>query len=93
MSAPCAVTWLTGYVPDVETGPSPFALSAIAVLAPDGNAMLVVSEDEEEQARETGCEVVTYPGFGIGPDIPPTWEPPPRSSSFGEAGLSPNDVA
>jgi hypothetical protein len=33
VSAPGAVTWLTGYVPDIETGPSPFALSAIAVLA------------------------------------------------------------
>jgi Xaa-Pro aminopeptidase len=67
VSAPSAVTWLTGYVPDIETGPSPFALSAIAVLAGDVNATLVVSEDEEEGARETGCEVVTYPGFGIGP--------------------------
>lgn len=67
VSAPAAVTWLTGYVPDIETGPSPFALSAIAVLAEDANATLVVSEDEEEGARETGCEVVTYPGFGIGP--------------------------
>jgi Xaa-Pro aminopeptidase len=67
VSAPAAVTWLTGYAPDVETGPSPFALSAIAVLASDGTATLVVSEDEEEGARETGCEVVTYPGFGIGP--------------------------
>jgi Xaa-Pro aminopeptidase len=67
VSAPGAVTWLTGYVPDIETGPSPFALSAIAVLAPDGNMTLVVSEDEEERARETGCEVVTYPGFGTGP--------------------------
>jgi Xaa-Pro dipeptidase len=67
VSAPSAVTWLTGYVPDIETGPSPFALSAIAVLAPDGSATLVVSEDEEEHARKTGCEVVTYPGFGTGP--------------------------
>jgi Xaa-Pro aminopeptidase len=67
VSAPGAVTWLTGYVPDIETGPSPFALSAIAVLAGDASATLVVSEDEEEGARETGCEVVTYPGFGIGP--------------------------
>ena len=61
VSAPAAVTWLTGYAPDIETGPSPFALSAIAVLAGDVNATLVVSEDEEEGARETGCEVVTYP--------------------------------
>jgi Xaa-Pro aminopeptidase len=67
VSAPGAVTWLTAYVPDVETGPSPFALSAIAVLALDGTATLVVSEDEEEGARNAGCEVVTYPGFGTGP--------------------------
>ncbi len=34
VSGPGAVTWLTGYAPDIETGPSPFALSPIAVLAP-----------------------------------------------------------
>ena len=66
---PSAVTWLTGYAPEIETGPSPFALSAIAVVR-RGGAVLVVSEDEAEAAAATGCEVAAYPGFGIGPVDP-----------------------
>ena len=63
------MTWLTGYAPEIETGPSPFALSAIAVVR-RGGAVLVVSEDEAEAAAATGCEVAAYPGFGIGPVDP-----------------------
>ena len=64
---PWAVTWLTGYVPEIESGPSPFALPPIAVLGSAGPPVLVVSDDEAEAAMKTGCEVVAYPGFGIGP--------------------------
>jgi Xaa-Pro aminopeptidase len=67
---PSAVAWLTGYAPEIETGPSPFSLSAIAVLPRGGTPVLVVSEDEADDARATGCEVATYPGFGIGPVDP-----------------------
>lgn len=67
---PSAVTWLTGYAPDIETGPSPFALSALAFLAPGAMPVLIVSEDEADRAAETGCEVAAYPGFGIGPVDP-----------------------
>jgi Xaa-Pro aminopeptidase len=67
---PSNVTWLTGYVPDIETGPSPFALSALAVLLPGSAPVLVVSEDEAGAATETGCRVEAYPGFGIGPIDP-----------------------
>ena len=67
---PSTVTWLTGYAPEIETGPTPFALSAIAVLGRGGAAVLVVSEDEAEAAAATGCEVVSYPGYGIGPFDP-----------------------
>ena len=67
VSGPSAVTWLTGFAPDIETGPSPFALSPIAVLARGRAPILVVSEDEADAARATGCEVEPYPGFGIGP--------------------------
>lgn len=67
---PSAVTWLTGYAPDIETGPSPFSLPPLAVLAPGSAPVLVVSEDEAEGAAETGCDVAAYPGFGIGPVDP-----------------------
>lgn len=70
VAGPSAVTWLTGVVPDIETGPSPFSLTPIAVLAPGKKAALVVSEDEAESAAATGCDVVSYPGFGIGPIDP-----------------------
>lgn len=64
------MTWLSGYAPELETGPSPFALSAIAVLGSDGVPVLVVSEDEADDVAATGCAVVSYPGFGTGPIDP-----------------------
>ncbi len=64
---PSVVTWLTGYAPEIESGPSPFALPPIAVLGSEGSPVLVVSEDEAEPGAATGCEIATYPGFGIGP--------------------------
>lgn len=63
---PSAVMWLTGYPPEIETGPSPFALTPIAVLARGATPVLVVSEDEADAAAATDCEVAAYPGFGIG---------------------------
>lgn len=62
---PATVTWLSGLVVDIESGPSPFALAPLAVLPRDGPPILVVSADEEDAARELGCEVVSYPGFTI----------------------------
>ncbi|HEY4621353.1 MAG TPA: Xaa-Pro peptidase family protein [Gaiellaceae bacterium] len=67
---PSTVAWLTGYVADIETGPSPFALSPLALVAGGGPPTLVVSRDEEEAAAATGCAVVSYPGFGLGPMNP-----------------------
>ena len=40
------------------------------MLGPGGSPVLIVSEDEADAARETDCEVATYPGFGIGPIDP-----------------------
>lgn len=67
---PSAVTWLTGYASDIETGPSPFALPALAIMRGDGRPLLVVSEDEQDAATAAGCDVAVYPGFGIGPVDP-----------------------
>jgi len=64
---PSTVAWLTGFFGDIETGPSPFALPALALLAPGEAPVLVVSEDEAGAAAELGCEAATYPGFTIGP--------------------------
>jgi Xaa-Pro aminopeptidase len=64
---PATVTWLTGYAADIETGPSPFAHAPLAVLRPSAQPVLIVSEDEADAAAGGGCEVVSYPGFGLGP--------------------------
>lgn len=69
-SHPATVAWLTGYAADIETGPSPFALPPLALVAPDEPPTLIVSEDETVAAAATGCEVVSYPGFGLGPIDP-----------------------
>jgi Xaa-Pro aminopeptidase len=62
---PATVAWLTGFAGDIETGPSPFALPPLAVLAPGAPPVLVVSEDEALSAAELGCEAVSYPGFTL----------------------------
>jgi Xaa-Pro aminopeptidase len=67
---PATVTWLTGFAADIESGPSPFALSPLAVLAAGQPPLLVVSADEEAAARELGCEVSSYPGFTTAPPEP-----------------------
>ncbi len=67
---PSVVTWLTGYAPEIEFGPSPFALSPVAVLVAGGEPILVVPEDDADAAAATGCSVAVYPGFGIGPVDP-----------------------
>lgn len=68
-SHPSTVAWLSGYAAEIETGPNPFAHSPLALLD-DGARLLIVSEDEADAAAATGWEVVTYPGFGLGPVDP-----------------------
>jgi Xaa-Pro dipeptidase len=60
---PGLVRMLAGHAPDVETGPSPFALPAVVVAPADGDALLVCSADE---APERG-DVEAYEGFTIAP--------------------------
>jgi len=61
---PATVSWLTGHVPEIEWGPSPFSAPPIVVLGPDGTVRLVVSEDETEGLHEN-VEAVTFPGFAL----------------------------
>jgi Xaa-Pro dipeptidase len=64
---PATVTWLTGLEVDVETGPSPFALSPLALLIADGPPVVVASEDEAVAVAAAGCELAGYTGFTAGP--------------------------
>jgi Xaa-Pro dipeptidase len=64
---PATVTWLTGFADEIEWGPSPFALSPLAVIGAEGPPVLVVSEDAADAAARTGCEVSVYRGFSVEP--------------------------
>jgi Xaa-Pro aminopeptidase len=64
---PGTVWWLTGFAPEIETGPSPFAPPPLAVVALDEPARLLVSDDEAPDRIGPETEVVTYPGFTAGP--------------------------
>jgi Xaa-Pro aminopeptidase len=61
---PATVTWLTGLVPEIEWGPSPFSAPSVVLLGPDGSVTAVVSEDEAAGLDE-GVEPVTFPGFAL----------------------------
>lgn len=64
---PATVSWLTGYGVEIETGPSPFALGPLALLSRTDGVVVIASEDEAPAVRELGIEVVSYPGFSLGP--------------------------
>ena len=58
------VSWLTGHVPDIEWGPSPFSAPPVVVVDPSGAIRLVCSEDETGGLAED-VEPVTFPGFAL----------------------------
>jgi Xaa-Pro dipeptidase len=67
VSTPAAVAWLTGFAPEIDSGPSPFSLPPLALLAGDGAPVLIVSDDDAEGAAATGCDVRSYRGFSVEP--------------------------
>jgi Xaa-Pro dipeptidase len=58
------VSWLTGLVPDIEWGPSPFSGPPLAILRPDGSVTAVVSEDEAGGLPDD-VEALAFPGFAL----------------------------
>lgn len=64
-----SVTWLTGFAPPVQLGPSPFAGGPPLVWYEDGAYTLVILDgyaaDAAEFGRQPGCAVVTYLGYTI----------------------------
>ncbi|MBA2331570.1 MAG: aminopeptidase P family protein [Actinobacteria bacterium] len=58
------VTWLTGLATDIEYGPSPFTVSPLVLLDPDGSVLTITSEDEAGGVGE-GIEVLTFTGFAL----------------------------
>ena len=66
-SDPFTVAWLTGFAADETWGPNPFAAPPLAVVRSDASVVAIVSEDEAPALEGSGCEVVAYEGFTIGP--------------------------
>ncbi|HZR95819.1 MAG TPA: Xaa-Pro peptidase family protein [Gaiellaceae bacterium] len=66
-SKPSTVAWLTGFAGEVDSGPSPFSLPALALLAGDDPPILIVSDDDADAAAATGCDVRSYRGFSVEP--------------------------
>lgn len=61
---PATVSWLTGHVPEIEWGPSPFSAPPVVILDPSGAIRLVCSEDEA-LGLAADVEPVTFPGFAL----------------------------
>ncbi|HEX2979395.1 MAG TPA: Xaa-Pro peptidase family protein [Anaerolineaceae bacterium] len=60
-----SVTWLTGYAPSVHLGPEPTAGGPALLWFSGGAWTLIVTDREEGQARQSGCQVAVYPGMTL----------------------------
>src|SRR5438445_11476746 len=69
-SKPATVAWLTGFAAEIDSGPNPFSLPPLALLAGDEAPVLIVSDDDADGAAATGSEVSSYRGFSVGPLAP-----------------------
>jgi Xaa-Pro aminopeptidase len=64
-ASPASVTWLTGFAPPVQLGPSPFAGGPPLVWYAGGEWALIVLDSHSEAAAASGIPVVTYLGYTI----------------------------
>ncbi len=65
ISDPATVTWLTGYAPPIESGPSPFEGGPALAWVVDGSLTLVMSDAEAPAARDLGADVREYAGYTV----------------------------
>jgi Xaa-Pro aminopeptidase len=65
LSSPFTLTWLTGYAPPIQTGPSPFEGGPALGWWRGGDLTLVLSDAEADAARERGAEVREYVGYSV----------------------------
>jgi Xaa-Pro dipeptidase len=68
LTSPWTITWLTGYAPAIQTGPSPFDGGPALAWYCSGELTLIASDGEAAAARSAGCEVRDYAGYTI--DVP-----------------------
>jgi Xaa-Pro aminopeptidase len=65
LTSPFTITWLTGYAPPIQTGPSPFEGGPALGWWRDGKMTLILSDMEAGAASATGAEVVDYVSYTI----------------------------
>jgi Xaa-Pro aminopeptidase len=66
LANPFTLTWLTGYAPPIQTGPSPFDGGPALAWMREGDLTLIVSEDEAPSAEASGATVRAYAGYTLG---------------------------
>ncbi len=65
LSNPFNVTWLTGYAPPIQTGPSPFEGGPGLAWWRDGELTLLLSDTEAGAAKAVGANVRDYGGYSV----------------------------
>jgi Xaa-Pro dipeptidase len=66
LADPATITWLTGYAPPIETGPSPFEGSAVLAWWHAGDVHLIVSDMEVAAAQQAApAGVHSYVSYTI----------------------------
>lgn len=62
---PWTITWLTGYAPPIQTGPSPFEGSPAVAWWCSGELTLITSDAEAAAARASGANTSDYVGYAF----------------------------
>jgi Xaa-Pro dipeptidase len=65
LSNPHTLTWLTGYAPPIETGPSPFEGGPALAWYREGQLVLILSDTEAAAGKATGAVVEDYLSYTI----------------------------
>jgi Xaa-Pro aminopeptidase len=65
ISNPATVTWLTGYAPSIQTGPSPFEGGPALGWFHQGELTLLLTDWEAGPASQTGVKVFPYVGYTV----------------------------
>lgn len=65
LSSPATITWLTGYAPPIQTGPSPFEAGPALCWISSDAVHLLVSNLESGAAAASGAQVDEYLGYTI----------------------------
>jgi Xaa-Pro dipeptidase len=65
LSNPFNLTWLTGYAPPIQTGPSPFEGGPALGWWQEGELTLILSDGEAGAAEACGANVRPYVGFTL----------------------------